>query len=207
MKVIIPTCDKYLWVIPTFLHFYEKNWPDSPYQLECITETIKAEGMPTFCAGKLPWADRMIKYLETYDEESFLLIMDDCFIIQPVVTSAVQKAAKLCTGDIGCVRLNHHSSYNRYLFNSGIVGFIEYPNNKPYAVSVIACIWQKEYFLAFLRKGENAWQTESEGSRRVSTSKKRILRSDIVAINHFNGGLIKKGKVNEAVNNWSKENW
>ena len=54
MKIIVPTCDKYLWVMPTFLHFYKKNWPDSPYQFECVTETIKAEGMPTFCAGNCP---------------------------------------------------------------------------------------------------------------------------------------------------------
>lgn len=207
MKIIIPTCDAYLWIAPTFLHFYEKYWPDSPYQLEYVTETEKVKDVPTFCAGKIPWSDRMIKYLEAYNEEAFLLIMDDCLITTPVNTSAVQQAEKLCTDTIGCIRLNHHGSYSHFLFDSGILGFKEYPSDKPYAVSVIACVWQKEYFLKFLKRGENAWQTEAKGSKRVRTSKKRILRSDIAAINHFNGGLMKKGRVNKSVEQWIKENW
>jgi len=133
--------------------------------------------------------------------------MDDCFITNTVNTNAVQQAERTCTNNIGCIRLNHHGSYNRFLFNSGLIGFKEYPRDKPYAVSLIACIWQREYFLEFLKKGETAWQVETEGSKRVRISKKRILRSDILTISHFNGGLMKKGKINKVVEQWAKENW
>ena len=76
MKVVVFSCDKYSWLVPTFLHFYEKNWPDNPYQTELVTEAIEAEGITTFCTGNLQWADRAIKYLESINEEIFLLLLE-----------------------------------------------------------------------------------------------------------------------------------
>ena len=62
MRVVIFSCDPYLCLIQIFLHFYEKNWPDNPYKTEFVTETRKIEGVSAFYAGKVPWANRAIKY-------------------------------------------------------------------------------------------------------------------------------------------------
>ena len=207
MKVIIPTCDKYLWIAPTFLHFYKKNWPDNPYQTEYVTEIIKVEGVPTFCVGKLPWADRIMKYLAFYKEEKFLLILDDCVLTSKVDTVKIKEAEKLCTGSIGCVRLSANSTRRHFLFDVGIPGFKEYPLDKPYLISTQAAFWQKDFFLDCLKKGESIWQTETEGSKRICKSKKRVISSDVPIISHHHGGYIRKGKIVKSVSEWIKENW
>lgn len=208
MKVIVITCDKYSWLIPTFLHFYEKNWPDNPYQIEFVTETKEVEGMTTFCAGKLQWADRIIKYLKTYNEETFLLLVEDYILKEKVDTNRIKKAENLCGGDIGCVRLNPHDGLSRFLVSTKIEGFKEYPLDKPYSISLQPSIWQKEFFLKFLRKGETVWQTEIKGSKRIHVSKKKVIWTDIPIITQCRPcGYIQKGKIIKSVERWVKENW
>lgn len=207
MKIIVPTCDKYLWIVPTSFHFYKKNWPDNPYQIEYITETIEVKGAHTFCAGRLPWAGRMIKYLESSEEDVFLLLLDDIIITERVNTDIVKQAEALCTGDIGCVWLHSHNKFSKFLIDTGIRGFKEYPLDKPYSISTQASIWQKEFFLEALRYEESIWDTEIKGSKRIHTSKKKVMWIDTHAICHVNGGYIKKGKIVNSVEQWVKENW
>ena len=207
MRVIVSTCDSYVWVTPAFLHFYRKNWPDNPYTTEFVTETIEVPEAPTFCAGKLPWADRMITYLDSYNEDRFIFLVEDYIIREPVDTALVKRAVSLCVGDIGCVRLQPHDHQSCYLIDAGIEGFKEYPLDKPYSVSLQVSVWQKEFFLEFIRKGENIWQTETEGSKRVHASKKRVLWADTPAINYAPRGYLQKGVVDKSIEQWIKENW
>jgi len=207
MKAVVFSCDKYLWLIPTFLHFYERNWPDNPYQTEFVTETKKLDGITTFCAGKLPWADRMIEYLNSYNEEIFLLLAEDYIIEKKVDTNRVKMAASLCKDNIGCVRLNAHDEWSRFLFDTEIKGFKEYPLNKHYSVSLQTSVWQKEFLLEFLQKGETVWQTETEGSKRIQKSNKKIIWTDTPILNYKPGGYMKKGEVSLATSKWVKENW
>ena len=205
MKVIVFSCDRYSWLMPTFLHFYRKNWPDNPYETELVTETIKVKDVNTFCVGKLPWADRAIKYLESFDEETFLLLLEDYIINETVNTSRMKVAESLCDGDIGCVQLNPHNRLSHFLLDTKIEGFKEYPLDKPYSVSLRSSIWQREFFLEVLKKGETAWQTEVNGSKRIQQDSKKVIWADTPIISY--GGYMGKGVVLKSAEQWVKENW
>jgi len=189
MRIVVFTCDAYSWLVQFFLHFYEKMWPDNPYQTDFVTETKKIEEQNTFLTGKIPWADGAIKYLESCEEKTFLLLLEDYIIAKPIRTDIIKRAEKLCVDDIGCVRLNLHDSWSQFLFDTNIEGFKEYPLDKPYSISLQAAIWQKEFLLEFLRKGENIWQVEEAGSGRIRTSKKRIIWADVPIISYQPGGI------------------
>ena len=209
MRVVVFTCDRYSWLVPTFLHFYKKKWPDNPYQTDFVTETKKIDGVTTFCTGKIPWADGAIKYLESCNEESFLLFLEDYIITKLINTNMIKKAEKLCVGDIGCVRLNPHDRFSQFLVDANIDGFKEYPLDKPYSVSLQPSVWQKEFLLEILQKDENIWQTEIEGSKRIWESNKRIIWADIPILTHCNPpfGYLKRGKIRKPAEQWVKENW
>jgi len=209
MKVVVFTCDKYSWLIPTFLHFYKKMWPDNPYQTDFVTETKEIGGVSTFYTGGIPWPDGAIKYFESIDEEIFLLLLEDYIIKETVNTNRVKIAENLCSDDIGCVRLNPHDNFSHLLVDTNIDGFKEYPLDKPYSVSLQPSIWQKEFLLEILQRGENIWQTEIEGSRRIWESNKRIIWADIPILSHCNPpfGYIKRGRIRKPAKQWVKENW
>ena len=208
MRVVVFTCDKYSWLIPTFLHFYKKMWPDNPYQTDFVTETKPIGQVSTFFTGKIPWPDGAIKYLESVDEEAFLLLLEDYIIKEPIDTARVKIAEKFCSGNVGCVRLNPRDRLRRYLFDVGIEGFKEYPLDKPYSISLQPAIWQKKFLFEFLKKGENIWEVENEGSIRIQKSKMRVIWADdpIITMPRA-GGYMKKGRIYGKVEQWCKENW
>jgi len=209
MRVVVFSCDRYSWLIPIFSHFYERFWPDNPYQTDFVTETKKIDGVNIFCTGEIPWADRAIKYLESFEDETFLLFLEDYIINTTIDTNRIKMAENLCRGDIGCVRLYpRRKLHSKNLIDFNINGFMEYPLDKYYSVSLEPCIWQKEFFLEFLQRGENIWQTEDNGSIRVQKSKKKIIWVDTPIITHCRaGGYMKKGRVYGTVEQWVKENW
>jgi len=210
MRVVVFTCDAYSWLIPTFLHFYKKMWPDNPYETDFVTETKAIGDIPTFYTGKIPWPDGAIKYLESHEEEErFLLLLDDYVIRDPVDTKRVKAAESLCRDDVGCVRLNPRvRSSRRHLFDAGIEGFMQYPLDKPYSISLQPAIWQKKFLFEFLKKDEDIWQVEKEGSIRIQKSKMRVIWVNIPIITMPRaGGYMKKGKIHRRAEEWVKENW
>ena len=133
--------------------------------------------------------------------------MDDYILKEIVNTDKVKRAESLCVGDIGCVRLYAHDRDSQFLVDTKIGGFKEYPLDKPYSVSLQASIWQKEFFLEILQNGENPWQTEIEGSKRVYKSRKKVIWTDIPILIYRSGGYMKKGRIVKSEERWVKENW
>ena len=196
MKVVVLTCDNYAWLVPIFLHFYKKYWPDNPYQTEIITEKNHIDGFVFYSKG-VSWSSGIINYLKQSKEDKFLLIDEDCLIEKTVNTARVRLAERLCESNIGCVKLNApEKHYSRHAVESGIKFYKEYPLDKPYSMSMQAAIWQKRYLLDVLRDKENAWQAELNGSDRLKElkGKWRILWAKSAVIEYQAGGIMRKGQ-------------
>lgn len=207
MKVVVLTCNKYTWLVPVFLHFYKKYWPDNPYQTEIVTETDHIDGT-VYYSEKTSWSSRLINYLKQSNEDKFLLIMEEHLTEEPVNTRRVQMAEDLCAGNIGCVRLNAPDKWFRcHAVGTNIKGFKEYPLDKRYSMSMQTSIWQKQYLLDILRNGEDIWQTEIKGSERLKglKSRWRILWAETPIVGYTAGGLMKKGRPRASVVKWAIE--
>jgi len=208
MKVVVFTYDKNSELIPIFWHFYRKNWKDNPYKTEFVTETKKLGfGDFVFCAGKIPWADRAIKYLKQSNEDKFLSFIDDYILVKNVDTYRVRTAENLCKNSIGCVKLTYRDRWSRFLVDTEIKNFKKYPLDKPFSMSLQIAIWQKSFFLDILQSGEDAWRTEWKGSKRIQKFNKQVIWVDTPIMSYHPGGYMKKGKPRETVVKWVKENW
>lgn len=205
MKIIISTCNRYKFLIPIFMHFYKKNWPDNPYQTEIITETDHIDGT-IFYTGGVSWGSGIINYLKQSKEGKFLLILEDYMIDEIIDTKRIAHAESLCEGNVGCVRLNAPDKwFTRHAIPANTCeGFKEYPLDKQFSVSLQTAIWQKAYLLDVLRDGENPWQTEIDGSERLKklTSKWRILWPETPIIKYISGGFLRHGRPRLSVVIW-----
>lgn len=207
MKVIITTCDEYDWIIPIFKYFFEKHWPDNPYQIEILTET-NAIDYPVFCAGKVSWASRLINYLKQSKEDKILFTLEDYLIQATVDTDRIRVAENLCQGDVGCVRLSNcpYKYFKQHIVDSPIIdGFREYPLHGRFSMVAHIAFFQKEFLLDVLQHGEDVWETENNGSARLGKlgSKWRVFWPEIDIVNYTQrGGLIKKGRFRREVLSW-----
>ncbi len=206
MKIVILTCNKYTWLVPIFLHFRKKYWPDNPYPIEIIAETEHVEGSVFYTKGA-PWSSGILNYLKQSDDDKFFLTPEDYIIESMVDTNRVRLAESLCEGNVGCVRLNTPDKYYRHTVESSVKYFKEYQLDKPYSMSMQAAIWQKRYLIDVLRAGEDAWQAEIIGSKRLATMKGkwRILWPKSAIIDYQAGGIMKAGRPRLSVMRWALE--
>lgn len=205
MKVIILACNKYTWLVPIALHFYRKYWPDNPYQTEIVTETDYIDG-PVYYINDTSWANRLLNYLNQSKESKFLLIMEEHFIEKPVDTQRVRIAENLCSGNVGCVRLNAPDKwFESYAIKTDIKGFREYPLDKRYSMSMQTAIWQKRYLFDVLREKEDIWQTEVDGSVRLKKlkGKWRVPWTENPIVDYTAGGLMSQGRLRLEVVKWA----
>jgi len=207
MKVIILTCDKYAWIVPICLYFYKKNWPDNPYEHEIVTETEYIDGKVFYYKNK-SWASRLIDHLKQSREDKFLFFPEEYMIKKKVNTKRDKVAEKLCTDDVGCVRLSNgpYKYFSKHTANSlSIKGFREYPLKDRFSMVTHIAFFQKQFLLDVLQYGEDIHQTEDNGSKRLKKleSKWRILwpENNIIDYTH-NGGLMRKGKLRPETLSW-----
>jgi len=208
MKLIVLTCDKYKWIVPIFNYFMRKYWPDNPYETEVVTDLGFMNGK-VFYAGNFSWASRLINYLRHSKEEKFLITLEDYLIKAPVDSARVKAAEKLCEGDVGYVRLSNgpYKYFRKHCrSNPDIEGFREYPPEQRFSMVAHMGFFQKQFLLDVLREGEDVWQSEGDGSRRLKKmeSKWRVLWPETNIINYMvNGGLMKKGKLRTHALDWT----
>ena len=98
LKVYIPTCDSYLWLIKPFMFLFNKFWDDS------IQVTYLGYNPPDF---KLPhncnfislgkddnlknWSTDLKNYFTSIDDEYFIMTVDDSFLVHPTNTDLYTK--------------------------------------------------------------------------------------------------------------------
>ena len=209
MKVVISTCDKHSWIIPISMYFLKKYWPDLPYPVDIITETGYIDGCygNQFDGGGLSWSDGLINYLKQSDENKILLILEDHLIQRPVIDWEVKLAESLCHGKIGCVRLNNapHRYLKAHTFKADAGFFRDYRMDQRFALTLQMAIWQKEFLLEFLRAGENVWEVEKLGTKRVNESKSewRVLWPVRNIITYPPRGLLRKGILEPGPLKWA----
>jgi len=204
MKIVILTCNKYKWMVPLFYHFYNKYWPDSPYQTEIITETDPINGAIFYTKG-VSWSSGILNYLRQSPEDKFLLTPEDYVLKSPVDTERIKEAESLCTGHVGCVRLNAPDEWFKFTKGIDVGGFKEYPLDKPYSMSMQAAIWRKAFLFDVLRDGEDAWQAELDGSKRLAnlTHKWRVYWTTKAIWDYQAGGFMVAGRPRIDVVKWT----
>ena len=212
MKIVILTCEKYTWMIPLFYHFLNKYWPHCPYKTEIVADAVPNLDIPfsphtdsVFYTEGVSWSSGILNYIKQSKDDKFLLTPEDYILKSPVNTDRVLEAEALCTGSVGCVRLNAPDKYFVHTKDVNIKGFKEYPLDRSYSMSMQAAIWQRDYLIDVLRHGEDAWQAEIDGSKRLAVlmHKWRILWTTEAIWDYQAGGFMVAGRPRLDVVKWT----
>ncbi len=171
--VLVVSCDGYsdLWAL--FFELFKKFWPDCPFKIYLLSNTLKTEfhGVENIPVGKdISWSDNLLKAIGCINEEYVLLFIDDLFLCRPVDTKDVQQVfGWIEAHKPNCVRMNCYAD-NVPVENkpdkpyNNLVGIVSPSMN--YRVSTVLTVWKTGFLSSMLRRNENAWEFEINGSRR-----------------------------------------
>lgn len=196
ISVVVSSCDKYSWVWGPFFSSIRKYWSNCSYKLFLSSNTISLndQGVETLLSGPDEgWSDTLIENISKVSSEYVVFLQDD-FILEKMVNTA------LLNGQIEAFRKHkglYLKLYDKYIpYNgSGDAGIYREPPHKEYRISLQASLWDREFLLSILIKGETPWQFEQNAYSRCSDHDDRIFTVNSSAFRYFYGGVIRRGRI------------
>ena len=159
MKILVLSCDKYADTFIPFHHCMEKYWEGHP-EVIYKTETIDNPFYKTIKANYpiQQWTKGVREVLSQIDDEQILLMMDDCFIRRPVNKARIKYASENLKGNIA--NINFEKSWDIWDAPTDLVGFRRRCKGRPYEVSIMCGLWDKEKLINVLKKEGSPWDVE-----------------------------------------------
>lgn len=170
IPVYLLTNNNHLWLIPGFVYLWNKYCDK---QVTIVGYDKKPHLSLNFnfisLGNQLPaskWSDGLLKMLDIIGHKHFILMLEDFWLFQQTDIAKINKMGNLMNDDI----LRIDISGNRQSYKSAVEikpGVYETFEGTPYQMSFQAAIWNKDNLKKVLKKGENPWQSEINGSNRV----------------------------------------
>ncbi|CAM3729249.1 hypothetical protein MUGA111182_05800 [Mucilaginibacter galii] len=189
--LLVHTCDRYRFLYPGFSYFFNKNWD---FKANCkyyfATEKVNFT-LPHFQnihSGKGEWSDRL-RYLlqEVITEKYVLYFQEDMWLQKPVSSSFINELITLARQfEWKHVKLGSADIYKTHPTHYYIDGFnVTVLDNaaSDYLMSHQVTLWDREFLIQQLHKGEHPWRNERRGTKRLKKLDPEIFHIDYFAEN------------------------
>jgi hypothetical protein len=170
LSVLVHTFSKYSFLWEGMVRDLQRNWPDRSMlyfgtDIPCEND-VHFYNLPNrtiLYSGRGEWSNRLIALLRQIPTEYVLYLQEDHYIKKPPPLS---EAMQIMT-DLELLRLQISPVIQYYSLEShGNTLFFH--NTSKYLVSHQPSIWKKSFLLECLRPGQNPWQNEYAGTRRLN---------------------------------------
>lgn len=189
--LLVHACDRYRFLYPGFAWFFNKYWSfDIPCSYYFASEELDApvKGFKNIKSGKGEWADRLAFLLRNEVTEKYVIyFQEDMWLNKPVSPAFFEQLFELISrNEWKQVKLTSAEVYQTHSTEYFIEGFnIAKLDNEAseYLMSHQVTIWDKEFLLAQLHKGEHPWRNERKGTKRLKKLNPAIYQVDYFAEN------------------------
>lgn len=179
MKILVASYSKTYWCLEPFAYLFNKYWKDEnvtvlhyppvPFDLP---ENFNFFSPSLIDYPKNKWAEGIIKYLESINDKSVVLLLEDYWLTRRVNTDMIYTLSSLIENNDNILRVDLTAD-RLYAGGARDVGYIEYidlieAKNSQYQMSLQAGIWHRENFLRVLtmldKNKRSSWDVELEGT-------------------------------------------
>lgn len=208
VRVIVPTCDKYLWACRPFLYLLGIYWSElQPVLIGGYTKP-NWELLPATQFRSLrksypvaEWTDGLIDLFRSIDDDIFVWMLEDYWLNRGVNHQAVESLAEYMRIHQEVLRIDLttdrlYSGRAVDVDTWGYLDIIETPPDAPYQFSTQACLMNRANLLRCLRPGVSPWDFELHGNAMILDGL-RVLGTRQSPVRYTNGiGMGIKTKYN-----------
>jgi hypothetical protein len=191
IALLVHSCDRYEFLYKGFEIFFNRYWDfEVPCRYYFATEEKETEikEFQNVRSGRGQWSDRLALLLREKIQERYVLyFQEDMWLtkkINPVFFRRLFELAK--EQDWKQVKLHSSEIYKTSKTKYNIEGFniAQVDNRKShFLMSHQVTLWEREFFLAQLFKGEHPWRNERKGTKRLKKLDPAIFHADYFAEN------------------------
>jgi hypothetical protein len=185
VTVFVSSWDKYAATWGPFCHGFGKYWPDCPWPLVFMTNSLEPPcGESIKTGADTNWTAMMQIALPQVETPVILLLMDDYWFLAPPDTATLlEYAAYAVRGEADAVGL--------WLCGSEVFGtedfgldsrLFVFRQDAQYRASLRAAFWRVDALLGLLSPGEDLWEFECRGSGRSRESARIVCVKELGCI-------------------------
>ena len=180
MKIYVTTSNDYTHLIPEMAARMNRYWPDQDVTIlgfdvapPEFPKNFKFHSLGVQADFGRSWTDPLKPFFESIDDEYFVLLLDDYFLTAPVDIDKVAFAEARMKEGVEKFDLSDDRSKEMHSRLGG--GVIESDQKAPYRVSLQAGIWNRRYFLKYLKPSRDAWHFECDGYKEAFNDGAKVL--------------------------------
>lgn len=177
IPIYVITNDNHLFLLQGFSYLWNKyadnttrvtvvGYSNPPFELPPNFEFMSLGPQ----RPKQEWSDALLDFTDIIPDEQFVLMLEDFWLNNYVDRLVINKLSEHITSNVLRIDLSgNRISYDYRSTGIGVMGYelIESSPSARYQMSYQAAIWNKKNFQKVLKRGENPWESEINGSKRV----------------------------------------
>jgi len=159
MKIIVLSCSKNEDTFLPFCHFMERYYPNHP-EIIYFTDGIINPFYKTIPIEMTldKWTKGFREFLKRIPDNQVLMMIDDCFIRQPVDVKRIQEASEILKGDIAL--MNFEKAWDESDEPTEHIGWMKRKHGSRFEVSLMCGLWDKEKLLKVCERDCSPWEIE-----------------------------------------------
>lgn len=215
LSIIYNTCDKYESLWPGFFALWDKYWPECNNKIILNTEekdfrfgSLNIQ-RPTNMDKTCSWSQRLLYSLENIETPYVLLVLDDFYIKSKVRLEVLEDCIRRMDADKNVQLFTFAWQPGPNVVEENADIFERRGRWARYKVNAQIGLWRVSYLKRIIRKTENPWQFELNGSFRsgVFGGKCYSLKKEAPLVFDYDWGfLIVRGKVNRKITSYFEKN-
>lgn len=178
IRVIVPTSNDYVNCMVPFAYLFNKYWSSSQ-PVTVPRYEIRPPKLPENfykpsigCQAFFTWSSGMAAFLNDYNSDLFILMLEDYFLYQPVDIEDIKQLWDFMESHQEIVKIDLSGDRLKYPHEDYLTNMIKSADDAPWQTSLQVAIWRKDFFLRFLDPDESAWEFEKEGTKRIIEARK-----------------------------------
>lgn len=173
LKIIIPTCDKYIHIVEALIYTIEKYW-DNRGEVIILGYKEPKYNLPPNTSfhsmgedrGPKYWGDDLINYFKDFEDDYFINLIDDTPIIRPVGSDRINELLEhMKTNNIAKIFLTGTCVEPVRSHDYGQLDLLELKQNADSRTSIQAAILRTDFFLKYLKPKQSPWQYELQNPK------------------------------------------
>jgi hypothetical protein len=214
VALVVHTCDRYQFLYEGFSFFFSKYWDfniDCNYYFVTEKEMVSVAGFENVRSGSGEWSDRLRHTLTNIIKEDYVLyLQEDMWLNKKINATFFNQLFDLTAqNDWQQVKLHSSNVYQTAESTVFIEGFnVAKVDNKAsdYLMSHQVTLWNKDFLVQQLHRGEHPWRNERKGTKRLKQLNPSIFQIDYFAendnpaINQNNNPVLRSGYRTVSVN-------
>jgi hypothetical protein len=185
VALLVHSCDRYEFLYKGFEYFFSCHWDfkiPCKYYFATEEKSVNINGFENIQSGKGEWSDRLSALLKKIPEDYILYFQEDMWLNKIVTDVFFKELFDIAVNNKWKqVKLNSSHVYKTAPTSIFIEGFnvaIIDIKMSEYLMSHQITLWDKQYLLKQLLKGEHPWRNERKGTKRLKKLNPTIFHAD-----------------------------